>query len=451
VDELPAQPESTGPSSPPPVSWRRNLFAVTAACFIGFAGFTLVMPFLPLYFQQLGITGVADVAFWSGISLGVTPGITAVLAPLWGRVADRYGRKLLVERSLICFVFTMIAMAYVQSPWHVFGLRVLQGFFAGYGALALAMAADSAPPGKMASAIGMVQTAQRLGPALGPVIGGVLAQMVGLRQSFWFAGGFYAIGFVLVFLVYREPAGAGAPLHTSAASGAAKRVSVPRATFADILAVRYFLLVSGVIFATQFVDRSLGPILPLYVAELGVPEDRVPLISGVLFAVLAAAAALGHHWCGKLLRRFSARTVIAAGSGVAGGGMLLFILAPIVPMLVLAVAIFGIAVGAAMTAAYTTAGSIIPTSARGTGFGLLTTASLTAMAMSPATAGFIAARSIRFVFAIDIVMLAIVSLVVMRTMAASLRVDLPHPAPESDAAARETVQEQRETLVISEE
>jgi DHA1 family multidrug resistance protein-like MFS transporter len=445
VDE-PAQ--SPGSSALSPVSWRRNLFAVTAACFIGFAGFTLVMPFLPLYFQQLGVTGVADVAFWSGISLGVTPGITALLAPLWGRVADRYGRKILVERSLVCFVVTMIAMAYVRAPWHVFALRVLQGFFAGYGALALAMAADSAPPGKMASAIGMVQTAQRLGPALGPVIGGVLAQMVGLRQAFWFAGGFYAIGFVLVFLVYREPA--GTHLHTSAAEASTDRAA-GRATFQDVMAVDYFLLVSVVIFATQFVDRSLGPILPLYVAELGVPDDRVPLISGVLFAVLAAAAALGHHWCGKLLRRFSPRTVIAAGSGVAGAGMLLFILAPVVPMLVLAVAIFGIAVGAAMTAAYTTAGSIIPTSARGTGFGLLTTASLSAMAISPTAAGFIAARSIRFVFTIDIVMLAIVSLVVMRMMAASLRVDLPHPAPASDAEARETVEEQRETLVISEE
>src|SRR5690348_15636919 len=163
------------------------------------------MPFLPLYFQQLGMTSVADLAFWSGMSLGVTPAITAVLSPLWGRVADRYGRKILVERSLVCFVVTMIAMAYVQAPWHVFALRALQGFFAGYGALALAMAAESAPPGRMASAIGTVQTAQRLGPALGPVIGGVLAQTVGLRQAFWFAGGFYAIGFVLVFLVYHEP------------------------------------------------------------------------------------------------------------------------------------------------------------------------------------------------------------------------------------------------------
>jgi DHA1 family multidrug resistance protein-like MFS transporter len=434
----------------PSISWRRNLFAITAASFIGFAGFTLVMPFLPLYFEQLGVTGVADLAFWSGISLGVTPGITALLSPLWGRVADRYGRKILVERSLICFVVTMIAMGYVWSPYHVFGLRVLQGFFAGYGALSLAMAADSAPPGRMASAIGMVQTAQRLGPALGPVIGGVLAQTVGLRRAFWFAGGFYAVGFVLVFVSYREPAAVHA--HRSAGDTASRARGAGRVSFRQVLAFEYFLIVIGIISAIQFVDRSLGPILPLYVAELGVPDDRVPLISGLLFAVLAAAAALGHHWCGKLLRRHAPRTVIAAGAGAAGAGMLLLMLAPFVPMLAIAVALFGVAVGAAMTAAYTTAGSIIPMSARGTGFGLLTSASLTAMSISPAAAGFIAAHSIRTVFIIDTILLVAVSLAVLRTIAGTLRVDLPHPhSADDEVGAAEMAEEPREALVISDE
>jgi DHA1 family multidrug resistance protein-like MFS transporter len=276
----------------------------------------------------------------------------------------------------------------------------------------------------------------------------VLAQTVGLRHAFWFAGIFYLIGFVLVFVVYREPVSASVSGSTDAsasASGSGSGESAGRVSFRDVLAFEYFLIVNGVIFAIQFVDRSLGPILPLYVAELGVPDDRVPLISGLLFAVLAAAAALGHHWCGKLLRHHAPRTVIAVGAGVAGVAMLLLILAPVVPILAVAVALFGVAVGAAMTAAYTTAGSIIPVNARGTGFGFLTSASLTAMAISPAAAGFIAAHSIRLVFIIDTIMLAIVALVVLRMMAASLRVDQPHPV------TPETAGEEREALVMSEE
>ena len=80
--------------------WRRNQIAVTAAAFVGFTGFTVVMPFLPLYFEELGTHDPGAIAILSGKSLGVTPAITAMLAPFWARIADRYGRKLMVARSL---------------------------------------------------------------------------------------------------------------------------------------------------------------------------------------------------------------------------------------------------------------------------------------------------------------------------------------------------------------
>src|SRR5207253_10399751 len=131
---------------------RRNLFAVTAASFIGFTGFTLVMPFLPLYFKSLGVQDVGEIAMWSGLSLGVTPALTALLAPFWGRLADRFGRKIMVERSLVSFVLVMGAMGFVTRAWHVLALRAIQGLFAGYGALTLTMAADSAPRDRMAQA-----------------------------------------------------------------------------------------------------------------------------------------------------------------------------------------------------------------------------------------------------------------------------------------------------------
>ena len=116
-------------------SWRRNLAALTAASFIGFTGFTLVMPFLPLYIAELGVRDVGRIALWTGMTLGVTPALTALLAPAWGRLADRFGRKLMVARSLASFVVIMAAMAWVTSPWHLFALRAVQGLFAGYGAL----------------------------------------------------------------------------------------------------------------------------------------------------------------------------------------------------------------------------------------------------------------------------------------------------------------------------
>jgi DHA1 family multidrug resistance protein-like MFS transporter len=283
------------------VRWRRNLFAVTAASFIGFTGFTLVMPFLPLYFQQLGVTDIGEIAMWSGLSLGVTPAFTAMLAPFWGRLADRYGRKIMVERSLVSFIFVMGAMAFVRHPWQVFALRALQGFFAGYGSLTLAMAADSAPRERIAYAIGFVQTAQRLGPAIGPIVGGAVAQIAGLRNAFLVTAGFYLVATLLVLIMYDERS---AP-HVEA------QASAERVTFRNVLAFENFILLMGVVFGLQFIDRTFGPILPLYVTELGVPTARAPIAAGVLFSIAAGAGAIGHHICGSLLRRANARRVIA--------------------------------------------------------------------------------------------------------------------------------------------
>jgi MFS family permease len=265
------------------MSYGRNLFAVTAASFIGFMGFTLVMPFLPLYFHQLGVEDVGRVAMWSGLSLGVTPALTAILAPAWGRLADRFGRKIMVERSLASFVLVMSAMAFVTQPWHVFALRVFQGLFAGYGALTLAMAADSAPTGKMPQAIGTIQTAQRLGPALGPVFGGTVAAIVGLRHAFFVTAAFYLFAFVLVLAAYDESAAARG-------HAAPKEETTPPVTFRNVLAFENFLLMAGVIFGFQFVDRSFGPVLPLYVGELGTAASRVAFVSGVLFDIRPARA-----------------------------------------------------------------------------------------------------------------------------------------------------------------
>jgi MFS family permease len=401
-------------------SWRQNLFAVTAASFIGFTGFTLVMPFLPIYLQQLGVSDVGEIALWSGLCLGVTPAVTALMSPLWGRVADRFGRKILVERSLVSFVVVMAAMAFVTKAWHVFALRVVQGLFAGYGAMSITMAADSAPKDRTAYAIGVVQTAQRLGPALGPVIGGTVAQIVGIRRAFFVTSGFYFVALVIVFFMYRER-------HPEPASESRKD---QRVTFRSVLAFENFILLILVVFGLQFVDRSFGPVLPLFIAQLGIPIETVPIISGVLFSIGAGTAAAGNHACAALLRNASARVVIAGAGAAAAVGTLIYVFADNIGLLVLATALFGIAIGIATTAAYTAASTIIPASARGTGFGLLTTGSLSGLAISPIVSGLLGAISIRTVFLLDTIFLLVLSGLVRRLMVAAPLTVTPVPTTE---------------------
>ncbi len=400
--------------------WRRNLFAVTAASFIGFTGFTLVMPFLPLYFKLLGVDDVGEIAMWSGLSLGVTPGLTAILAPFWGRLADRFGRKIMVERSLVSFVIVMGAMAYVQRPWHVFALRALQGLFAGYGSLTLTMAADSAPRDRMAYAIGFVQTAQRLGPAIGPIVGGSVAQIAGLRNAFVVTAAFYLVAVLLVVFLYDEQ---GAPHSTAQGKD-------DRLTFRSMLAFENFILLMAVVFGLQFIDRSFGPVLPLFVAQVGTPVSRVPIVAGLLFSIAAGSGAIGHHICGRLLRRTTARRVIAISAAGGSIGAFVYVLATGPWLLVFGTPIFGIAIGVATTAAYTAASSVMPASGRGAGFGLLTTASLSGLALSPIINGILGATSIRAVFVLDAVGLATLAMMVSRLMIVAPMVSATAPATE---------------------
>jgi MFS family permease len=393
--------------------WRRNIYAVTAASFLGFTGFTLVMPFLPLFIAQLGVSDVGQVAMWTGVSLGVTPGLTALLAPAWGRLGDRYGRKIMVERSLASFVIVMAAMAYVTRAWHVLALRTVQGLFAGYGSLSVAMAAESAPREQMPQAIGLVQTAQRIGPAIGPVIGGILAGLVGLRGGFLATAGFYAIGLVVVHVMYDDAAvsGAGAEGNRIGDAGSTGRVS-----FRNVLAFQNFILMMAVIFGLQFVDRSFGPVLPLYVEQTGTSRANVPIVSGLLFSVMACTGALGHHFCGRLMRRYATRIIIAGGSAVAAVSCGLIGVSGNLALMTAGSATFGLGIGAAMTASYSAAGAVIPAGAHGAGFGVLTSASLVGMASSPFIAGLLSVRSIRVVFLVDLAVMGTLAFIVQRSM-----------------------------------
>ena len=405
-----APPAAPAGDDAPPGHWRRNLFAVTAASFVGFTGFTLVMPFLPLYIRQLGVSDVGEIALWTGAILGVTPALTALLSPFWGRLADRVGRKIMVARSLVACLVAMAAMAFVAHPWQVFALRTGLGIFTGYGGLTLTMAAESAPAGRMAASIGLVQTAQRLGPAVGPVIGGVLAGLIGLRPAFLVTAGFYAVALLLVVFLYDERAAHGS------APGADTNATVGEVSFRSVLAFENFVLLMLVVFALQFVDRSVGPVLPLYIEQIGVPPSRVAFAAGMLFSITALAGAAGHHFCGGLLRRFSVRAVISGAVSLSAIGAALLGASPNVWALGAAAVAFGSGIGAASTAAYPAAGGVIPPGAHGTGFGLLSSAALVGLAASPVASGLLSVTSIRAVFVLDLAILLLLALAVRRLM-----------------------------------
>jgi len=354
------------------------------------------MPFLPLYFRVLGVTNVGAIAVWTGVSVGITPAVAAIMTPLWGKLGDRIGRKPMVARALMSFIVVMTALAFVTAPWQVLALRFLHGVFAGYGALTLAMAAESAPPDRMARAIGLVQMARRLGPTIGPLIGGLVAAVVGLRQAFLVAAFLYLLAMVVMLSLYREPSRISSPLTDE----------VGRHSVRQVIRFEGVALMMSVIFAMQYVERSLGPVLSLFVASLGVTIEQIPLWSGILFSLVAGAGAVGNHVCSRLLERYSPGAVILASIFVAACVAASVSGATQVVLLVAVLPLFGLAIGTGTTAAYTIAGHSIPSEAQGVGFSVLSSASMAALALSPVLSGLLGSVSLRSVFLVDVALLA---------------------------------------------
>jgi MFS family permease len=371
------------------------VFVAAATSFMGFAGFTVVMPFMPLYIAELGVSDVGEIAMWSGLTLGATPAITAISAPLWGRVGDRYGSKLLVLRSLGAFVLTKGAMAFVTAPWQLVALRGLLGVFAGYGALTMSMAAESVPRDQMPRAIGVVQMGQRLGPAVGPIVGGVIAPLVGLRRSFLVTAAFYLVAMLTVTMFYREP-------RTRHARESTRSLW---SVFRQLVATPGFLLALAVIFTLQTVDRSFSPILPLFVEQLGISGPRIATISGVLFSLIAVCAAIGHKAAGNLMVRWSPRVLVTTVAVTTAIALITIVVVPSMWTLTMALIVASVGIGIAMTSAYSVAGALLPADAHVTGFGIMTTASLIGLAFSPVLAGFVGASGLRVVFVVDVVLL----------------------------------------------
>ncbi|MCL4458678.1 MAG: MFS transporter [Chloroflexi bacterium] len=381
-------------SAIPDEQWRRNQYAIALAVFINFTGFDFVIPFLPLYVQMLGVTDVREVALWSGILFGVNPLLASLLAPFWGRIGDLYGRKMMVQRSLFSFVVFLFLMGLVNNVWQLLILRMAIGILGGVGAMSMALVTTSCPRDKVSESVGMVQAAQVSSLAIGPLVGGMLADLLGLRHTFFIGASMCLLAAIIVTALYQErgPCLAVADEHN------------PQLSWRDMLRLPGFTTLVLLLFLASFVDKSFSPILPLYVAMLGTPDYAVASIAGLIISLGAVATALSAAFMGRLATRTFPGYLLPLAIG--GGALLVLPIAFVqTPWQLLAARVsLGLAAGGVLTLIYSLGGSIIPLHCRGIGFGLLGSAVMLGNALSPMVSGSLASFNLRSVFVVDSVL-----------------------------------------------
>ena len=367
--------------------WQINLASLLAVLFVAFVGFYFSAPFIPFLVRQLGVTDPRAVAVWSGVLIGLGPASAAIASPLWGRLADRFGGRLLLVRTVFGFALINLLCVLATSIWQLAVLRLLMGTLGGFTAVALALASLSAPPEYLARAIAMVQSTQILGLMVGPALGGLLADHFGIRAAFVGSSGLAIIAGLNILLVYHEPR-----------SAAPQRKTRPKASLQARLRTPGLTPILVVLFAGSFTDRSYQPLIPLFVASLVPADGAAASLTGIIVARGALAAALSANAASHLVLRFTHAQVLWAALVACICGSALLALSHTVWQLGLLRVAVGLFAGGILTLAYVLGGTIVPIEQRSSAFGALNSGAMVGSALGPIMAGTLAAVSLRGAF-----------------------------------------------------
>jgi MFS family permease len=285
--------------------WRRNLVVSLIGSFTTIVAMTLLVPFLPLYVAELGVRDPAAIAQWSGIAFSATFFAAALIAPFWGRMADRYGRKLMLVRASLGMAIAMSLMGMAHNVFELVGLRLFAGFAGGYSSGATILVATQTPKRRTGWALGMLNSGIMAGSLVGPLIGGTLPPLIGIRGTFWIAGAAIFLAFLATTFLIKEEK-----------HSALTRKAAVEANWSQIPDKRPVVAALVIGMLLTFANMSIEPIITLYVGEF-VEASRVTFISGLTMSAAALGAILSASRLGKLSDRVGHLRVMIVTTAIA--------------------------------------------------------------------------------------------------------------------------------------
>lgn len=275
--------------------WKITLYTVWCSQILSIMSFNFGMPFIPFYIQQdLGVVQPDSIKIYTGL-LSLAPAVTmAIMAPVWGIVADKFGKKLMLLRAMLCAAVIIGLMGVVSDVNQLVVLRFIQGVFTGTVTASSALVASAAPPNRLSYALGFMSSSTFIGASAGPIIGSFMADLVGYRASFYAGGVLMLLDFVLVLSLVKEEK-AGLPAVKDKNTEAAVPFSFLSFSIVSVLIMIVILRVSRSVFS---------PYLPLYVQELLAGSEGVVKVTGVINGVTGLATALAGLTLSRLGDRY---------------------------------------------------------------------------------------------------------------------------------------------------
>lgn len=291
--------------------WQRNLWVCWFGVFATSAGLSQLIPILPLFIEQLGVHDIAEIERWSGLAYGITFITMALFSPVWGKAADRYGRRPMLLRASMGMALVLTCMGFVQNVQQLVGLRLLQGTISGYYSAAITLVATQTPKEKSGWALGTLSTGAVAGMLLGPLIGGATADLLGLRSVFFLIGGLLMVAFFAAWFFVTEqftPVAGKSP------------------SLRDTWRCMPYPAITAAMFVTTLVLQmalmSIQPILTVYIVGLSADTSYIAFLSGMVFAASGLASIVAAPRLGALADRIGPPRVMSVALLSAG---LLFI------------------------------------------------------------------------------------------------------------------------------
>ncbi|ESS59499.1 multidrug efflux MFS transporter [Kosakonia cowanii] len=284
-------------------SWKVNLISVWFGCFFTGLAISQILPFLPLYVAQLGVTSHEALSMWSGLTFSITFLVSAIVSPMWGSLADRKGRKLMLLRASLGMAIAILLQAFATNVWQLLLLRGVMGLTSGYIPNAMALVASQVPRERSGWALSTLSTAQISGVIGGPLMGGFLADHLGLRTVFIITAMLLMVSFLVTLFLIKE-GGRPKVKKGERLSGKAVFSTLPYPALVISLFVTTMVI--------QLCNGSIGPILALFVQSLSPDTANIAFLSGLIAAVPGVSALLSAPRLGKLGDRIGTSRILLA-------------------------------------------------------------------------------------------------------------------------------------------
>ncbi|GLI05320.1 MFS transporter [Paenibacillus tyrfis] len=282
--------------------WQVNLIVLWVGQFLVMAGMTMIVPFLPLYLQELGLHDPHSVATWAGVIFAGNFVTSFIFQPIWGGLADRYGRKVMLLRSGFGMAIVMTLMGFSTSAWHLLLLRLLNGTVSGFVPAGVALMSATTPREKVGFAMGTLQSGSVAGSILGPFLGGLLAEWIGFRNIFFVTGATLFAASLLAALLVKETFDAKKALQ--------KPKQSMLAAFNELRRISQLPSLYSVTFLIQFSLLSVMPLLPLFVQQLHGQDEMLAFYAGLVGSVTGFSNMIASPIFGKLSDRIGPEKIL---------------------------------------------------------------------------------------------------------------------------------------------